>query len=190
MAGIALLCIWKIDKRGIGLHKVAKFENEQQELLRFPQTLFDTKMPAEQWRSMAGIALLCIWKIDKRKAGELMGIDMLLLDDQVHFLVSKHLNWAQICSRLDWRLVETKREERICRIITEDDATIKWLFGMVSLMKVVGARWRSGGIVLASDGRNGRLNHQEAVCSWHGYDGCVIFQKKYRRDKETDVEKR
>ncbi|CAN7069637.1 unnamed protein product, partial [Brassica oleracea var. botrytis] len=32
--------------RGIGLHKVAKFENEQQELLRFPQTLFDTKMPA------------------------------------------------------------------------------------------------------------------------------------------------
>ncbi|CAN7033830.1 unnamed protein product, partial [Brassica oleracea var. botrytis] len=32
--------------RGVGLHKVAKFENEQQELLRFPQTLFDTKMPA------------------------------------------------------------------------------------------------------------------------------------------------
>ncbi|WZZ54733.1 hypothetical protein YC2023_054840 [Brassica napus] len=32
--------------RGIGLHKLAKFENEQQELLRFPQTLFDTKMPA------------------------------------------------------------------------------------------------------------------------------------------------
>ncbi|KAF2562552.1 hypothetical protein F2Q70_00018217 [Brassica cretica] len=31
--------------RGIGLHKVAKFENEQQEL-RFPQTHFDTKMPA------------------------------------------------------------------------------------------------------------------------------------------------
>ncbi|KAH0886448.1 hypothetical protein HID58_062544 [Brassica napus] len=51
--------------RGIGLHKLAKFENEQQELLRFPQTLFDTKMPAEQWRSMAGIDLLCIWKIDK-----------------------------------------------------------------------------------------------------------------------------
>ncbi|KAF2562553.1 hypothetical protein F2Q70_00018216 [Brassica cretica] len=73
--------------------------------------------------------------------------------------------------------------------VIESSATTT-LNSVVSLMKVVGARWRSGGIVLASDGRNGRLNHQEAVCSWHGYDGCVIFQKKYRRDKETDVEKR
>ncbi|KAL0732062.1 hypothetical protein Bca4012_028156 [Brassica carinata] len=72
--------------RETGLHKVAKCENEQQELLRLPQTLFDTKIPAghtvlqpfaddssklkdiKQWRSMAGIALLRIWKIDKRYA--------------------------------------------------------------------------------------------------------------------------
>ena len=54
----------------------------------------------------------------------------------------------------------------------------------MSLMKVVGARWRSGGIVLASDGHNGILNHQEAVCSWHGCDGCVIFQKNTEETKK------
>ncbi|KAL0645908.1 hypothetical protein Bca4012_044199 [Brassica carinata] len=34
--------------RELGLHTVAKCENEQQELLRLAQTLFDTKMPAGQ----------------------------------------------------------------------------------------------------------------------------------------------
>jgi aarF domain-containing kinase len=34
--------------REMGLHTVAKCENEQQELLRLAQTLFDTKMPTGQ----------------------------------------------------------------------------------------------------------------------------------------------